>query len=85
MTTFYTKARDDAFLAALLRVIEGQVRAAMADHKEWNLPDKAARSIAKRVAGDVAANWSRLDAVREPEGPPAEATVARQPPACWDR
>lgn len=65
VTTLYAKADDDAFLAALLRVIEGQVRAAMVDHKEWNLPEKAARSIAKRVCGDVAANWSRLDAVRE--------------------
>lgn len=64
MTTLYTRAKDDAFLAALLRVIEGQVRAAMADHKKWNLPERAARSIAKRVTGDVAANWSRLDALR---------------------
>ena len=64
MTTFYVRAQQDAFASAVLRVVEGQVRAAMADHKEWNLPERAARSIAKRCAGDVVANWSRLNALR---------------------
>lgn len=64
MVTLYIKAADDPFFAALLRVIEGQVRAAMQDHKEWNLSTQAAPSIAKRVCGDVAANWQRLNALR---------------------
>lgn len=74
MPTLYNKAREDVFLGALLRVVEGQVRAAMADHKEWNLPAGAERSIAKRVTGDVVSNWARLNAVRELSAP-AKATA----------
>ena len=65
MSTLYHRAKDDPFLRALLTVVEGQVRDAINSHAEWNLPEKAARSIAKRVSGDVAANWRRLDALRD--------------------
>lgn len=64
MASFYTKAPASPFLSTLLKTVEGQVRSAMNDHKEWNLPERAARSIAKRIAGDVAANWQRLEARR---------------------
>ena len=68
MANLYTRARD-AHTVALLKLVEGQVRSAMADHKEWNLSARAARSIAKRVTGDVAANWSRLSALRGSSNP----------------
>lgn len=64
MATLSKRAAGNAFLTGLLSVVEGQVRDAMNAHKEWNLSDAAARSIAKRVSGDVAANWSRLHALR---------------------
>ena len=64
MATLYKRAATNPFMAAVLKVVEGQVRDAMLAHKEWNLPEKAARSIAKRITGDVVANWSRLDALR---------------------
>lgn len=64
MATLAKREANNPFVQSLMKVVEGQVRAAMADHKEWNLSEKAARSIAKRVSGDVVANWSRLDALR---------------------
>jgi hypothetical protein len=63
------------FGAALLRICEGSARAAFHDHPEWSIPtpEKTARSIAKRAAGTIAAEWSRLSAVA------AKAATVAQP------
>ena len=53
----------DPLVCALLRIVEGQVRSASLDHPEWGITDKAARSIAKRVAGNIASDWARLSAL----------------------
>ncbi len=73
--------RGDKHVQALLRVVQGQIKAAMRDHPEWNLPETAQRSIAKRVTGDVAANWSRLSGLRHLQ---AETTASGIPDAVGD-
>ena len=62
--------RPTPFGAALLRIAEGSTRAAFHDHPDWGIKatDKAARSVAKRVAGTVAADWPRLSAIAAKAG-----------------
>ena len=62
--------RPTPFGAALLRITEGSARAAFHDHPDWGIKatDRAARSVAKRVAGTVAADWPRLSAIAAKAG-----------------
>lgn len=97
MSSLYKRAERDAWMQALLIVVEGQVRSALQDHPEWVAeavtdrkgrrkapdPHKIARSIAKRVTGDVAAQWQRLDALksvtREADRSETRAGAVRDP------
>jgi hypothetical protein len=50
---------------ALLRASAGSASATFKDHPGWGIDPKgkAARSVAKRVAGTIAADWPRLSAI----------------------
>jgi hypothetical protein len=76
MTSLYR--RPTPFGTALLRAIEGSVRAAFHDHPEWGISDKnrTARSIAKRATGTIAADWPRLSAIAADAGMVARAGVS---------
>lgn len=63
MATIY-RTRSE-LVKALLRASAGSTRAAFKDHPKWGIDPrgKAARSVAKRVAGTIAADWPRLSAI----------------------
>jgi hypothetical protein len=71
VTSIYISATP--FARALIRAIEGSARNAFHDHPECGIinPEHTARSIAKRAAGTIAADWPRLSAVAH------AATVAK--------
>ncbi len=54
----------DPFVQALLRLTEGQVRSFAADHPEAGVTQRQARSIAKRITGQLVSDWARLEGVR---------------------
>lgn len=64
MSSFY--ARANVFERALIRMIEGSLRSALHDHPEISIidPPRFVRSMTKRIASRIAANWGRLCEVR---------------------
>lgn len=50
----------------IMRAVEGAVRNVAHVHPAWNLPDTAARSIAKRAAGTLSAQWLDVLAATRP-------------------
>lgn len=57
MTSLYNRATPCQ--AKVLKIIEGAVRNAEHAHK-WNFPARAPRSIAKRAAGTLTAQWPEV-------------------------
>lgn len=66
MTTLYKRANPRQ--RQILRIIEGAVRNVAHHHKDVALTDRTARSIAKRAAGTLTAQWPDVLALsREPD------------------
>lgn len=78
MTTL--RHRAPPWVRALMRVIAGQIRSAVKAHSDWTITDSAVRSVTKRIAGNVAAEWPRLSAARDHD-PSAPAVTAREAPS----
>ena len=55
MTTLAKRATPRQ--AVVMRIVAGAVRNAAHAHPKWNIPPKAANSIAKRAAGTLTAGW----------------------------
>lgn len=55
MTSLYKRATPSQ--RQIMRMVEGAVRNVAHVHPAWNLPATAARSIAKRAAGTLTAQW----------------------------
>lgn len=55
MTTLAKRATPRQ--AIVMRMVAGAVRNAAHAHPQWNIPPKAANSIAKRAAGTLTAGW----------------------------
>lgn len=75
MTTAYRYPSE--FGRALLRDLEGSARAAFHDHPDCGVsnPRQTARSIAKRAAGTIAADWPRLSAIAAKQAVVESASV----------
>lgn len=54
----------DPFVRSLLRDVEGQIRSYRSDHQDAAITDRAVRSIAKRVTGQIVSQWARLSDMR---------------------
>lgn len=85
MTSLYIKATPSQ--RRVLRAVEGAVFNAHHAHPEWAFDQRLARSIAKRAAGTLTAQWSVLasaGASDMPEGtgtkPSGAAAVSREQP-----
>lgn len=87
MTTLYKRANPSQ--RRLLRIIEGAIKNASDAHSRNAVPQKFARSIAKRAAGTISAQWPELLAARMPsnrdaseigKGFPASAAHDCKPP-----
>ena len=64
MTTLYKRATPSQ--RRLLRIVEGAVKNAADVHPQQRITDRFARSIAKRAAGTISAQWPELLAARMP-------------------
>ncbi len=58
MASLYKRATPAQRL--VLRMVAGAVKNAAHHHPEWGLPEYAARSIAKRAAGTLTAQWPEV-------------------------
>lgn len=64
MATLYKRSTPSQ--KRILRIIEGAVKNAEHAHPETKISDRFARSIAKRAAGTISAQWPELLAVVTP-------------------
>lgn len=78
MASLYKRATPSQ--ARILRAVEGAVKNA-SDAHQWNLSPRAARSIAKRAAGTLSAQWADvLAAVAPPsDRPPSQLGYGGEP------
>lgn len=64
MSSLYKRA--NARQRRILRIVEGAVKNASHAHPELNVSDRTARSIAKRAAGTLTAQWPDVLAIQQP-------------------
>ena len=62
MTSLYNRATPSQ--KRILRIVEGAVKNAIDAHPGWNVPHNFARSVAKRAAGTLTAQWPDVLAAR---------------------
>lgn len=69
MSSLYKRA--NAKQRKLLKIIEGAVKNTVDAHPQWkeNSPERFARSVAKRAAGTITAQWPEIVGVSPPEKP----------------
>lgn len=98
MVSLYVRANPRQ--RKIFRIVEGSVRNTLHAHPDYQLPESAARSIAKRAAGTLTASWPEVLATPQssersegkasvPSGPdsvgPAAQRIRRGPSNCLRR
>lgn len=61
MVSLYVRANPRQ--RKIFRIVEGSVRNTLHAHPDYQLPESAARSIAKRAAGTLTASWPEVLAI----------------------
>lgn len=77
MPTLYKRATVSQ--VRVLRILEGAIRNASHVHPEWAVPNHMARSIAKRAAGTLTADWPDVLAAGRQRSERATAQVCEPP------
>lgn len=80
MVTIYKRATPSQ--RRLLKIVEGAVKNARDAHRYNNVSDNFARSIAKRAAGTISAQWPELLAAKMPSDRAKGHNLVMAQPSC---